>query len=319
MSEKSWSRAAVRSVLIALGVGAGVAVVAAVIATNIASRDCTDDYECLAVVTGIGAGVAVGGIAAAVTVLVLAVRLGAGPIFGIGAAATILLLVRAAWGAFLGQAPLLVFLAAIVGVAGTLVGSSYRRAEGDRWRIPLRTVVVAAGVLVIATLPVASKLVAVWSEQRKIEAVVERPLQTDLDGTWPYSVSYSSTGVDYAVLERPTAHGDRIADIDVTTRTLDPDQAPCTGFEDKTEGPVTECTALAPNLWQARGDQGEARYFVHAGDRQWAYVRSGTYGGADAQRMHDARAEQVARSLQPRSAWPLAADSAACGFCEWLT
>ncbi|MFI7061543.1 hypothetical protein ACIBL3_11205 [Kribbella sp. NPDC050124] len=48
-------------------------------------------------------------------------------------------------------------------------------------------------------------------------------------------------------------------------------------------------------------------------------MKCGTYGGGAAQRLHDARAEQVARDLEPRSAWPLAADSVGCGFCEWPT
>jgi hypothetical protein len=317
MSEAKWWRAAGLSVLIALGVGLVVGAVAMPIATKIAMQDCTDDYECMALFAGMAVGVVAGGIAAGVAVLVLAVWLRAGLIFGVGAAVAGLLLVRAAWGVFLGQAPILVMLAAIVGVGAALVGSCHRQGA---WHRPSRTAVgIAVGVLAIAILPVGTKLVSVWSEQRKIEAVVERPLQADLDGTWPFSVKYSDTSIDYGVLEPESPNGDRISEIDVTTRTLAADHEPCTGFIDKTEGRVRECTELAPDLWQARGVDGRTQYFVHAGERQWAYVRAGTYGGGEAQRRHDARAEEVARSLEPRSAWALAADSADCGFCEWLT
>ncbi|TCO26404.1 hypothetical protein EV652_107296 [Kribbella steppae] len=321
MKQRSRPAAAALSVVTALAVGIGVGVVTGVIATAVSSRECLADEDCLAFLTGLGYGVVVGGIAAAITVLVLSIRLQVGAIFGIGAAAALLLLVRAAWGLGLGQAQLLVFLAAVVFAGAAVVNSCYRPApsqladqpaggEPRQWSRPtLASVLIAVCAVVIAGLPAGSKLSTVWSEQQRIEAVFERPLQTDLDGTWPYSVRYSSTGIDYSVFE-PTSGGSRIADIEVSVRTLAPDQTPCTGFDDLTEGAVRQCAELEPNLWQARGANGESRYFVHADERQWAYVRSETYGGAAAQRMHDARAEQIARSLEPRSAWPLAADSA---------
>jgi hypothetical protein len=308
-----------------LAIGIAIAVAAGVIVTAVASRECEAGEECLAVLSGLGFGVTAGGIAAALAILVLASRVWAGPIFGIGSAAALLILVRAAWGLGLGQSPLLLFAAAVVFAGAAVVSRSYQpvpaQAAGSsrrQWSRPtLATVLVAVGVVVLAGLPAGAKLKTVWSQQRKIEAVVERPLQTDLDGTWPTSVRYSATGIDYSVLERPS-DGARIADIDVTTRTLSPGQASCTGFDDKTEGAVTQCTAIGPDLLRGRGSSGESRYFVRAGN-QWAYVSAGTYGGGNAQRIHDARAEQIARSLEPRSAWALAAGSADCGFCEWLT
>lgn len=304
MTERSWGKALGLSVAGALGAGVVVAVIASVIGVEIASRECAPDAEeCLAPLAGLVYGVIAGVIAAAITILVLAIWLRVGVAFGIGSALALLVIARAVWGAFGGQGPLLVLLAAVLFAGGTIASRPRRT-----------TVLVGLGVVLLTALPVGAKLVSVWSEQRKIEAVVERPLQTDLEGTTPYSVRYSSTGVEYAVLEPPTPHGDRIAEVDVSVRHLAADQEPCTGFKS-----VTQCTELSPNLWQARGPEGETWYFVHAEDRQWASVSAGTYGGDEAQRRHDARADQVARSLEPRSAWPLAADSAECGFCEWLS
>jgi hypothetical protein len=304
--------------LIALWIGLGVAVVVGLVVTGVSASRCTADEECLAVLSGIGYGVLAGGIATAIALVVLSIRLKAGVIFGVGAAVAVLLLLRAAWGIQLGQSPLFLFLAAVVFVGASVLNSCYGSADG--WRRPtLAAVVIAVGVLVVAAFPAGSKLVSVRSEQQRIEAVIARPLQTELDGTRPYSVRYAGTGIDYTVFEPPAPDGSRTGYVDVTVRNLAPDQAPCTGFTDRTEGAVTQCTELESDLWRARGAHGESRYFVAAGDRQWAYVRSGTYDGGPIQRMHDARAEQIARSLEPRSAWPLAADSADCGFCEWLT
>jgi hypothetical protein len=325
VKQRRRSAAAILSVVSALGIGLGAGVITGVVVGNVLSRGCTFDEECLAVLEGAAYGVFAGGGVAAIAVVVLSIRLRAGAIFGAGAAATLLLLLRAVWGLSLGQAHLFLFLAAVV-FAGAAVANSCYRSQRDQpvggehrqWSRPtLASVLIAVLCVVFAGLPAGSKLLSVRSEQERIEEVVERPLQTDLDGTWPYSVGYSSTGIDYLVFE-PVSGGDRIADIEVSIRTLAPDQRPCTGFDDLRDGAVTQCTELEPDLWQARGAQGETRYFVHAEERQWAYVRSGSYGG-DVQRWHDARAEQIARSLEPRSAWPLAADSAECGFCEWLT
>ncbi|MEV0287717.1 hypothetical protein AB0H36_26695 [Kribbella sp. NPDC050820] len=315
MDERSFGAGVTASVFGGLGIGVGVGVVVGIVGTAISAGECLPEEECLAVLSGMAYGLIAGVIAAAIAVIVLAVRLRVGGIFGVGVAVAMGLLVGAVWVAMLGQARLLVFLAGVVLVVACVLNSSQRR----QWARPSRgSLLVAAGFLVLAGLPAGWMLGDVWSEQQRIEEVVERPLQTDLDGTWPYSVEYSSTGIDYLVFE-PPSNGSRIAEVEVSIRNLAPDQAPCTGFTDVTGGPVTQCSEVEPGLWQARGPEGESRYFVHADERQWAYVRAGTYGGGDAQRRHDARAEQIARDLEPRSAWPLAADSVGCGFCEWLT
>ncbi|WP_133798351.1 hypothetical protein [Kribbella caucasensis] len=176
-------------------------------------------------------------------------------------------------------------------------------------------VAAAVAVVVVSAVPLGWELNQVHGEQQGIEAVIREPLQTDLDGTWPYSVDYSSTGIEYAVLEPPTQNGDWIANVNVTVRRLDTE--PCTGFADVTESALTGCTALGSEVWQARDQEGKTHYFVHA-DQHWAHVAGPTYGGEPQQRASDARALQVAQTLRPRSAWPLAAASAECGFCEWL-
>ena len=94
-------------------------------------------------------------------------------------------------------------------------------------------VAVAVAVVVVSAIPLGRELNQVRSEQQGIEAVIREPLQTDLDGTWPYSVDYSSTGIEYAVLEPAEPNGDRIANVDVTVRRLDTE--PCSGFTDVTE------------------------------------------------------------------------------------
>ncbi|MEV5965343.1 hypothetical protein AB0L70_26475 [Kribbella sp. NPDC051952] len=303
--ELSWGTALGITVAGALGNGFGVAVVAAIIGVKFASEECAPDAEeCMAGLAGLFYGLLAGITAAAITVLVLAIWLRVGLAFGIGAAASLLALAGAVWK--YEQATLLLFLAALALVGGIIAAKPTRT-----------TVLVGIGVVLLAAFPVGSKLISVWSEQRKIEAIVDTPLQSTLDGTSPSSVRYSSTGVEYAVLDAPLPTGERFARVNVTVRTLAADQEPCTGFTDKTEAPIVRCTQLGPNLWQASGRQ--TWYFVHADDRQWAFVSAGSYGNAEKQRGEDARAEEIARSLEPQSAWPLAADTADCGFCEWAS
>ncbi|TCC27172.1 hypothetical protein [Kribbella speibonae] len=322
MKERTWAGSIVVIVLRALGIGLGVGVVVGIIVTSVQSADCLPDEECWAAVGGIAYGALGGGIAMALAILLFAIRLRVGAIFGAGAAIGVLALLAAAWASLLGWGQPLFFLAAVAFSAGVVLQRCHRPADGGhrQWSRPSRVaVLIAAGVVLLGALPAGVKLAKVWSEQRRIEAVIARPLQTDLDGTWPYTVRSRDSGFEYDVME-PPSNGQRIAEVSVTVRNAAPDQAACTGFTDRVEGPVTVtgCTELAPNLWQGQGANGQTHYFVHAEDRQWAYVRAGTYGGADVQRQHDARAEQVARSLRPRSAFPLAAESVGCGFCEWL-
>jgi hypothetical protein len=322
MKERTWARSIAVIVFWALGLGLGVAVVVGIIATSVQSANCLPDEECLSILGGVAYGALGGGIVMALAILVFAIRLHVGAIFGVGAAIGVLVLLAAAWASLLGWGQPLLFLAAVAFAVSTVLQRCHRPTDGghQQWSRPSPVaVLIAAGVVLLGAFPAGFKLSKVWSEQRRIEAVIARPLQTDLDGTWPYTVRSWDSGFEYDVME-PPSNGQRIAEVTVTVRNAAPDQAPCTGFTDRVEGPVTVtgCTELAPNLWQGQGAHGETQYFVHAGDRQWAYVRAGTYGGADAQRRHDARAEQIARSLRPRSAFPLAADSVGCGFCEWL-
>lgn len=322
MKERTWAGSIAVIVFRALGIGFGVALVVGVVVTSVQSAGCLPEEECLAAVGGIAYGALGGGIAMALAILVFAIRLRVGAIFGAGAAVGVLALLGAAWASLLGWGQPLFFLAAVAFSIGAVLQRCHSSTDGGRrqWSRPSTVaVLIAAGVVLLGALPAGFKLAKVWSEQRRIEAVIARPLQTDLDGTWPYTVRSWDSGFEWDVME-PPSNGERIAEVSVTVRNAAPDQAPCTGFTDRVEGPVTVtgCTELAPNLWQARGAHGETRYFIHAGDRQWAYVRSGTYGDTDIQRQHDARAEQIARSLRPRSAFPLAADSVGCGFCEWL-
>ncbi|WP_410790307.1 hypothetical protein [Kribbella sp. C-35] len=322
MNERTWAGSIVVIVFRALGIGLGVGLVVGAIVTSVQSADCLPDEDCLAMVGGIGYGALGGGIAMALAILVFAIRLHVGAIFGAGAAIGVLALLAAAWASLLGWGQPLLFLAAVAFSVSAVLQRCHQPADGGRrqWSRPsTAAVLIAAGVVLLGALPAGFKLSKVWSEQRRIEAVIARPLQTDLDGTWPYTVRSWDSGFEYDVME-PPSNGQRIAEVTVTVRSATPDQAPCTGFTDRVEGPVTVtgCTELAPNLWQAHGADGKTRYFVHAEDRQWAYVRSGTYGDTDVQRQHDARAERIARSLRPRSAFPLAADSVGCGFCEWL-
>jgi hypothetical protein len=179
-------------------------------------------------------------------------------------------------------------------------------------------VLITASVVGLGALPTALKLDQVRTEQRRLEAVIARPLQADWDGTWPHTVIDWDSGFEYSVLE-PRSDGGRRVVVTVSIHQAAPGDAPCAGFTDRVKGPVTvtSCTEIQPGLWEGRGHHGEARYFVHASDGQRAYVRTGTHG-PEVQPAYNRRAADVARSLGPRSAFPLAAASTECGFCEWL-
>ncbi|WP_344187848.1 hypothetical protein [Kribbella karoonensis] len=147
-------------------------------------------------------------------------------------------------------------------------------------------------------------------------AVVARPLQPRLDDASWSGVRYSDAGIDYVVTVQAVG-GSRSADVNVTTRRLADDQEPCTGFTDRTDGSVTGCAVLDSDVWKAQGAHGEVHYFVRAEAGQWAYVRSERYDYF--QQWHDAQAARIARSLEARSTWPLAADAADCEYCQWFT
>jgi hypothetical protein len=293
--------------------------VVAPIVAKVQSSSCIPYEECYAVFGGIGWGLLSGGVVMSLTIAVLAIRRRVGAFFGAGAALGVLALLAAAYWAWVGWAQPLLLLGAVAFAVGALLQHCHHpeTAETGRWRRPSRTaVLITAGVIVVGALPAVGKLARVWSEQRRIEAVVARPLQTDLNGRWPHSVQSWDSGFEYSLLGRPS-DGTRIADVSVTVRRGVPDQAPCTGFTERGQGPVrvTGCAEIEPGRWTGHGTHGEQLYFVHDGAGQWAYVRSETTGDADSR---SRRAAEVAKSLEPRSAFPLAAAATGCGFCEWL-
>ncbi|MEU8222097.1 hypothetical protein [Kribbella sp. NPDC048915] len=323
MNERTGGKSMVAVAGAALGIGLGVALVVGVIVTSVQSSSCIPDEECFAALAGIAWGTLAGGAATALTFLVLAIRWDAGTYFGVGVGIGVLALLGAGYLALTGRGQPFLLLAAVAFAGGALLQRCYRRSPDGgpaRWTRPSTVaVVITAGVVVLGALPTVVKLAEVWTEQRRLEAVVARPLQADWDdGTWPYTVIEWDSGFEYSVLE-PWSDGSRIARVTVSVHQAAPGDAPCAGFADRVEGPVTvtNCTEIQPRVWEGRGAHGEARYFVHAADGQRAYVRTGTYG-PEVQPAYNQRAAEVAKSLRPRSAFPLAAASIECGFCEWL-
>lgn len=316
MENEGWLRAVLVSVFGAIGIGLGVSVIGLVVGLVVTSGSCTGDDECVAPLAGMFYGILAGAVVAVGAVGVLAARRRLGPIFCVGAAGSFLLLATAYWQIWFGSHQVLLVVAMLLLVGSAALSRHYVPPGRWHWRRPRpAAVILALGLVVLAAVPMGIKLVEVSQEQRKIEAVIQRPLQTDLRHTSPYGVKYASTGITYTVLQ-PYEMGQHLPDVYVTLRTLDIE--PCHGFGDVTEAPLKRCTEVEPRIWQSREPDGRAHFFVRGPDRQWAYVVSGNRGG-DVQRQHDARALQVARSLEPRSAWPLAADAAECGFCGWFS
>ncbi|MEV8377554.1 hypothetical protein AB0P21_32755 [Kribbella sp. NPDC056861] len=298
----------------ALVVGVVVALVAGLIGMSVYESQCSPDDECWALLGGLVIGLIAGAFAAAITVIVLAARAGVGVAFGVGAAIAFLLAAGAnlGWG-LQGWAPLLYFAAALALAAGFVLS----QATGG-WKQPKPVAIVLfVAILGGAAFPLLKQLNEVRQVQHDIESLVERPLQPTTNGTGLWSVSYGTTGIEYSVLE-PERNGSRIAEIDVTLRQLPSEPAPCTGFADLAPASAKDCTELEPGLWRGR-DAHKAHYWVRADAGQWAHVSSSHYVGSVAlQNTRDARAEQVARSLKPGTAWPLAAAVLECGFCTPL-
>ncbi|GAA2815255.1 hypothetical protein [Kribbella solani] len=320
MSERTRAGALRVVVFGGLAIGAVVALPVAIVTAVVADQRCTPDEECLSIVAGLGAGVLGGAVALVIATILLALRLRLGVMIGIGLALGSVLFLGAALAALWTELmEPFVFLAALgFAVAMVVIRGRQPTADGRSWTRPsLGVVLVAVGVVALGALPTLLKLNSVSSEQKRIEAVIARPLLSDEH--WPFAVRPRDAGFEYDVLE-PEPDGSKIARFTVTLRNLPPGQAPCGGFTDWSGGPVrvTGCTKVGPNLWRGTDSRGETRYFVHDGDRQWAHVRTEPSGGADARRERDARAGQFARSLRPHSAFPLAADTAGCRFCEWL-
>ncbi|GAA1591126.1 hypothetical protein GCM10009804_54140 [Kribbella hippodromi] len=303
-----------------LAIGAGVALPTGIITTVVADRQCLPDEDCLSLVAGFWVGLLGGGIGLVIAMVILARRRRLGVMIGLGTGLGTLLVLIAAVGALLMELVEPFVLLAALGWAAAAVVIRCRRRTADGWswsRPSLGLVLMAVGIVALGALPALLKLNNVRSEQQRIEAVMARPLQSD--STWPFAVRPRDAGFEYDVLE-PVPNGSQLVRFTVTLRNLTPGQAPCGGFTDWNGRPVkvTECTKAGPAIWRGTDSRGEIRYFVHDGDRQWAHVRTELLGEADARRERDARAEQFARSLRPRSAFPLAADTAGCRFCEWL-
>ncbi|WBQ05569.1 hypothetical protein [Kribbella sp. CA-293567] len=297
----------------ALAVGLLVAVAAGLIGTSVYEARCAPDDECWALLAGLFTALIAGSVAAAITAIVLAVRLQIGVAFGVGAGIAFLLTAGAnLWWAQWGWAPLLYFGAALA----LVVGFTLSQAAGGWERPKPIAVLVLAAVLGVATVPLVKELNDVRQAQRGIASLVERPLQPELAGTDLWAVGYGTTGVTYAVLEPASSDGTRSADIDITLRKLPSSSAPCTGFTDLAPASTTKsCVEIQPGIW--RGLDGvKAHAWVRGEGDQWAHVSANHYVG-DGSRQN-ARVEEVARSLEPGSAWPLAAAAAECGFCTPL-
>jgi len=260
------------------------------------------------VLAGFTIGLIAGGAVAAITVVGLAAYTGAGMVFGVGAAIALLLTAAAPLGWFQGWVPLLCFGAAVALVGAFVLADGWKRPK------PIAILLVVA-VLGIAGYPLGKELNDVRQTQQSIESLIERPLQPELAGTDLWGVGYGTTGVKYSVLE-PERNGSRVAEIDVELRVLYPAPAPCMGFD---PGIGKGCTEIQPGVWRGR-DAHKAHFWVRGENGQWAHVTSSHYvEDVNLQNARDDRAEQVARSLKPGSAWPLAAAATECRFCGWLT
>ena len=218
--------------------GLGVAPVAAIVAFNThqCAPDLSDD-ECGTFLLGFGVFLVTLAITPVIAMPVLAWLTQMGAVFTTAATVAMALIGFGTYGFYLGHALLLYPLGVAVLVAAALLANrepALSSATPTKARSTRKWVVaVAVAVVVVSAIPLGRELNQVRSEQQGIEAVIREPLQTDLDGTWPYSVDYSSTGIEYAVLEPAEPNGDRIANVDVTVRRLDTE--PCSGFTDVTE------------------------------------------------------------------------------------
>lgn len=293
-------------------IGAVVGVIVALFAIPIAERGCSPDDECIRALYGVVIGFLAGGVAAMIAVILMARYTKIGMVFGFGAAAAIGIAVAGTLTTGLGWAPILYFVAAVLLVIVTLAGH-------HEWQPTPGGVIAVVVILGLAGAPLGRELYQVRAEQHRVEAVIEQPLQPDLEGTWPWGVKLEQSEIFYSVLE-PRRGSSRIAEVEVTLRLIDPAPQPCAGFAELVEGGVvTGCTEIEPGVWRGQDRLGKALFWVRGPDRQWALVTSSHHIENTAlQRARDARAQEVALSLKPRSSVWLAASSVDCGFCEWF-
>lgn len=304
-------RLQVFSLLVALATGAGVVLLAGFIGASVYERQCLPDEECWALLGGLMVGVIATGLTAAITVVALALVTGAGVAFGVGAAIAFLLAAAAGMVWFEGWTPVLGLGAALALVGAFALGQP----TGTRKR-PV-AILLAVAVLAIAGYPVGKRFYDVRQVQQSIESLIERPLQPDLADSELWSVNYGTKGVGYSVHEPERTTGKRPTDVEVELRVLRSAPSPCTGFADLAPAATKDCTELQPGVWRGRAAH-KAHFWVRGDDGQWAHVVAGHHlDDKSLQGAHDARAEQVARSLKPGSAWPLAAAVTDCKFCAW--
>lgn len=297
------------SLLVALATGAGVGLLAGFIGALVYERQCLPDEECWALLAGLSVGVIAAGVAAAIAVIALAVVTGAGVGFGVGAAIACLLAAAAGLVWFEGWVPLLCLGAALALVVAFALG----RPSGAPKPLAILLAVV---VVAIAAYPAGKRFYDVRKVQQSIESLIERPLQPDLADTDLWSVHYRTTGIGYSVPE-PERNGKRPTTVEVELRVLGAAPSPCTGFADLAPAATTDCAEIQPGVWRGR-EAGKAHFWVRGEGGQWAHVMAGHHlDNMSLQGAHDARAEQVARSLKPGSAWPLAVAATDCKFCGW--